>query len=411
MPDARVLPGCRTAPCLPIGRSFRLITLALALAATVACSGGGTTDAAPAAGRGAGAGREGRGGAVVVVTSRVAEKPMAVKIRVVGNVEPASTVNVRSQVTGPIMGVHFTEGQDVTAGQLLFTIDPRPLETSLRQAQATLARDMAQLKNAEAQQARSADLLKQGLVAQAAHDALVATTEALTATVAADRAASESLQRQLTDTRITAPMAGRTGAILAHPGTLVTANGATALVVINQIAPVSVSFAVPARLLGDVRSAAGTRRLRAEAALAGDATASVVGEVNFVDNTVDPSTDTIRLKATFPNRDQRLWPGAFVEVTLNLSTRPAAVVVPTAAIQASQQGQMVYVVKADQTAEARPVTVAWTEGNEAVIDRGLTAGETVVTDGQLRLTPGARVSAAAPPAAAAAAAPQTGTTR
>jgi multidrug efflux system membrane fusion protein len=170
-----------------------------------------------------------------------------------------------------------------------------------------------------------------------------------------------------------------------------------------------VSFAVPARLLGDLRSAGSTRRLRAEAALAGDAKSSVVGEVNFVDNTVDPSTDTIRLKATFPNRDQRLWPGAFVEVTLNLSTRPAAVVVPTAAIQASQQGQMVYVVKAGNTAEARPVVVAWTEGNEAVIDRGLTAGETVVTDGQLRLTPGARVSAAAPPAAAAAA--ETGTTR
>jgi multidrug efflux system membrane fusion protein len=268
---------------------------------------------------------------------------------------------------------------------------------------------MAQLKNAEAQQARSADLLKQGLVAQATHDGLVATSEALGATVAADRAAAESLQRQLTDTRITAPMAGRTGAILAHPGTLVTANGAAALVVINQISPVSVSFAVPARLLGDLRSAGSTRRLRAEAALAGDAKSSVVGEVNFVDNTVDPSTDTIRLKATFPNRDQRLWPGAFVEVTLNLSTRPAAVVVPTAAIQASQQGQMVYVVKAGNTAEARPVVVAWTEGNEAVIDRGLTAGETVVTDGQLRLTPGARVSAAAPPAAAAAA--ETGTTR
>lgn len=334
----------------------------------------------------------------MVRTGTVDEKPMAVKVRVVGNVEAASTVSVRSQVTGPIMGVHFTEGQDVTAGQLLFTVDPRPLETSLRQAQATLARDMAQLKNAEAQQARSADLLGRGLVSQAAHDALVATTESLTATVAADRAAAESLQRQLTDTRITAPMAGRTGAILAHPGTLVTANGATALVVINQISPVSVSFAVPARLLGDIQSARGTRRLRAEAALAGNTQASVAGDVTFVDNTVDPSTDTVRLKATFANRDRRLWPGAFVEVTLELATRPKALVVPNAAIQASQQGQLVYVVKPDNTVEARTVGVAWSEGNESVIDRGLSAGEKVVTDGQLRLTPGARVTVA--PAAA-----------
>ncbi len=367
-----------------------------------ACSGGSA--AAPgtppaAGGRG---GRGAGGGAVVVTTGTVVVKPMAFNVRVVGNVEPSSTVDVRSQVTGQLLAVHFTEGQDVSSGDLLFTIDPQPFESTLKQAQATLARDTAQAQNADAQLARSADLLKRGLVAASAHDATVAQAAALHASIQADAAQVESARFQLEHTRITAPMSGRTGALLVHPGALVRATDATPLVVINQISPVFVSFAVPARLLPELQRARSSGVLRVTAAPAGGDESAVDGSVTFIDNAVDQATDTLRLKGRFPNGNRRLWPGAFVDVALQLSVTPRALVVPNAAVQASQNGQMVFVVKPDDTVEARPVTIAWTEADESVVASGLTAGETVVTDGQLRLTPGAHVTkqAATAPAAA-----------
>ena len=323
---------------------------------------------------------------------------MAVLVRVVGNVEPSSTVGVRAQVAGELKSVHFTEGQEVAAGDLLFVIDPSPFESTLKQVEANMARDTANLKNAEAQLSRSADLLKQGLVSQSQHDVMVAQAAALRASVEADAAQVNTARIQLRETRVIAPMAGRTGALLVHPGSIVRNTDASPLVVINQVTPVHVSFAVPARMLPSLQADRAKGALKVRAAPAGVTDHVATGSVTFFDNAIDSTTDTIRLKATFPNRDRRLWPGAFVDVTLERSVDPNALVVPNAAVQASQSGQMVYVVNGD-TAEARPVTVAWTEGNESVIASGLKAGETVVTDGQLRLIPGAKVTAQAQTAA------------
>ena len=317
---------------------------------------------------------------------------MVVKLKSVGNVEASSTVEVRSQVSGELLSVDFSEGQDVRQGQLLFTIDPRVVEATLKQVEAALARDTAQAKNLEAQHTRLASLLKQGLVSRADYDAAAASAAAMDASIEAGKAAVENARIQRQNTRITAPVTGRTGALLVHRGALVRANDATPLVVINRLSPAFVSFAVPARMLPRLRRGDIGRSLGVEASPAGASDSSSTGTVTFIDNAVDSATDTIRLKATFPNNDRRLWPGAFVDVTLQLSVDPQAKVIPAKAVQPSQQGEFVFVVKADQTVEARQVKVAWTDGDDAVIETGVTAGETVVTDGQLRLTPGARIT-------------------
>ncbi|MEO7190172.1 MAG: efflux RND transporter periplasmic adaptor subunit [Vicinamibacterales bacterium] len=369
------------------------LVLTTALAVT-ACSGGGAGPVATegrAGGAPAAAGRgRGGGGPVAVKTARVVVKPMAVNVRVVGNVEAASTVNVRAQVTGELKTVEFSEGQDVAKGQLLFTLDPRPFELAVRQAETAFARDAAQSRTAEAQAERSTELLAKGLVAPSAHETTQAQAAAIRGAMASDQVQIDNAKLQLQFTRITASVSGRTGALLVHEGSLIRNNDTTPLVVINQISPVFVSFAVPARLLAQLQHERG--KLHVEASPAGGAERGAEGTVSFLDNSVDRATDTIRLKATFPNRDRRLWPGAFVDVTLRLAETPQALVIPNAAVQASQQGQLVYVVKSDRTVEARPITVGWTEGDETVVARGLSADETVVTDGQLRLTPGARVT-------------------
>ncbi|MEO8482926.1 MAG: efflux RND transporter periplasmic adaptor subunit [Acidobacteriota bacterium] len=371
------------------------------MVAATACSKEAAAPSSPAAdgrgaagggGRAGGRGGRGGGGPVPVTVTTAAEKPMAVNVRVVGNVEAASTVGIRAQVTGALRTVHFKEGDEVTAGQLLFTLDPRPFDLAVKQAEVTLARDTSQSKNADAQLARSVEMLAKGLVAPATHEATLAQANALKGQLAADQVAIDNAKLQLQYTKITAPVSGRTGALLVYAGALVRNNDTAPLVVINQVSPVFVSFAVPARLLDQVRGERAHQGLRVLATPAGTSDPAASGTVTFLDNAVDVTTDTIRMKATFANRDRRLWPGAFVDVTLRLSENPKAIVVPNAAVQASQQGQLVYVVKADQTVEARPIKVAWTEGDETVIASGLTVGETVVTDGQLRLTPGAKIT-------------------
>lgn len=365
------------------------ISLALGLAAILlltSCSGTSNTPAAAAP-----AGRGGGTPPVAVTTGTVIEKAMPVNVRVVGNVEASSTVDVRSLVTGQLLKTEFREGDEVAAGQLLFTIDPRPFEVAVQQAEAMLARDTANQKNAEAQRTRYAGLMKEGLISQADYDTAATQAAALTASMAADRAAIENARLQLQYTKIVSPVAGRTGALLVHDGSVVRANDTAPLVVINQLSPVYVSFAVPARLLPQLRNGA-RRDLSVTASPSGDATAPASGTMSFVDNAVDPSTDTIRLKASFANKDRRLWPGAFVDVTLRLSVASNAIVVPTVAVQASQQGQFIYVVKPDSTVEARAVKVAWIEGTESVISSGVKPGETIVLDGQLRLAPGAKIS-------------------
>jgi multidrug efflux system membrane fusion protein len=321
---------------------------------------------------------------------------MPVTLHAIGNVEAASTVDVRSQVSGELLDVGFTEGQDVTAGQILFTLDPRPFELALKQAQAQLDKDTSQSRTVEAQRERANRLFASGLISQADNDTANAQANALKGTLSLDNVQIENAKLQLQYSRIVAPVSGRTGALLVHKGSLVRANDASPLVVINQIVPASVSFAVPARTLAAIR---GSRtKLRAEAVASGSKDMPSVGAVNFIDNAVDPTSDTIRLKASFPNTDKRLWPGQFVEVALQLSVDEHAIVVPAAAVTPSQQGSTIFVVKSDQTVEIRPVTVARTEGNDAVIANGLQPGEVVVTDGQLGLTAGARVSTKSPPA-------------
>jgi multidrug efflux system membrane fusion protein len=384
-----------------VTRFCALTLLAGAVVAAAACSKDAGTPATPAGetargaatgGRAGGRGGRGGGGPVPVTVATVVQKPMAVNVRVVGNVEAASTVGIRSQVTGALQTVHFKEGDEVSAGQLLFTLDPRPFELAVKQAEVTLARDTSQSKNADAQLERSVEMLAKGLVAPATHEATLAQANALKGQLAADQVAIENAKLQLQYTKITAPVSGRTGALLVYEGALVRNNDTTPLVVINQVSPVFVSFAVPARLLEQIRGERAHQGLRVMASPAGTSAAAASGTVTFLDNAVDVTTDTIRMKATFANKDRRLWPGAFVDVTLRLSENPKAIVVPNAAIQASQQGQLVYLVKGDRTVEARPITVAWTEGDETVIASGLSAGDTVVTDGQLRLTPGAKIT-------------------
>lgn len=375
----------------------------------------------PAAGRG---GRGGRGGGapVPVVTGRAQTKAIPVTIPAVGTAEPLATNQVRSQVTGQLSAIHFREGQEVRKGQVLFTIDPRPFQAALEQAQAVLARDTATAKNSQAQQARYEDLYKRGLIPRDQYETQAATASAQQSTLAADQAAVETARLNLQYTNIVAPIGGRAGALVVHQGDLVRANDTAPLLVINQMAPIYVGFSVPGRYLSDIRRYQRLRPLKVQARLQGsptgptqiaiptpegregdtvrpdafaapaDTTPAEEGSVTFIDNAVDATTGTIKLKATFPNRGNRLWPGLFVQVTLLLTTDTDALVVPANAVQESQQGTYVYVIKPDRTAEMRNVRVERRQGEETVIAQGLKAGEEVVTDGHLRLTPGARVT-------------------
>jgi len=337
-------------------------------------------------------GGRGSGQAVPVTAAPVEQKPMPLEIRVIGTAEAYSNVIVRAQTTGELTSVNFREGEDVKKGQVLFTLDRRPLEAALAQAEATLTRDAAQAQNARAQAARAQDLAARGIATREQLDQSTSNAAALDATVAADRASIENARVQLQYATISAPIAGRTGALMVHAGNLVRANDTAPLVVINQITPIYVSFAIPESQLPDFKRylAAGTARVQAQPP--NETGPSARGRITFVDNAVDQSTGTIKIKGTFANDDRRLWPGQFVNVVVTLTTDPSAIVVPSAAVQTSQQGPFVFVIKADQTVDLRPVTVARSNGTESVIKNGLQPGETVVTDGQLRLVPGSRVS-------------------
>jgi multidrug efflux system membrane fusion protein len=343
-------------------------------------------------GRGAGRGR----GEVAITMAPVVEMALPEYVQAVGNVEAFSTVEIRSQITGPLLEVHFREGQEVQKGQLLFTIDPRPFDLALRQAEAQLAKDVGQSKTAETQRARYQSLLGRGLVSQEQHDAIAAQANTIQGTIAADQVQVDNAKLQLLYTKILAPAAGRTGALQVHAGSIVRNAEATPMVVINQITPVNVAFSAPASYLPAIR-AGQSRGLQTEAYVTPNSpTPSATGTLSFVDNAVDPTTEGIRLKATFPNTNRTLWPGQFLQVRLRLSVDPRAVVVPVTAIQNGPQGQYAYVVNADRTVALRLIKVGRTEGRNVIILEGLRPGENVVTDGQLLLTPGARVSVKAP---------------
>jgi membrane fusion protein, multidrug efflux system len=354
---------------------------------------------------------------VPVSVAVAAQEAVPVQIRVIGTVEPSSTVQIESLVAGELLSVHFTEGRDVNKDDLLLEIDPRPYREALAQAESAVARDRAQLTQAQANlardtaQAKSAEgdayryeqLAKEGVApamqatqqraaADAAHESVhadQAAIESARASLESDQAAVERAKLDLSYCEIRSPVTGRTGNLLVHPGNLIKVND-VALVVINQIAPIFVSFGVPEEQLNEVRQRAqGSLVVQAFTDAAPNRVAR--GVLKVIDNTVDTNTGTIRLKAVFDNADHMLWPGQFVNVLLTLGTESDATVVPSEAVQDGQRGQFVFVVKSDQTVESRPVTVARTIGRKAVIAKGVTPGETVVTDGQLRLFPGAKI--------------------
>ena len=349
----------------------------------------------PGAAGGGGAGRGGRAsgqGPVPVTTASVLQKSMPVEISVIGSAEPVSTVSIRAQTTGQLTSVNFAEGDEVTKGQLLFSVDRRPLEAAVEQAQANLERDEAQAANAAAMARRYQDLADRGIATRAEVDTSKASLSALNASVAADRAALENAKVQLEYATINAPITGRTGALMVHEGNLVRANDSTALVVINQIMPIQVAFSIPESRLTELKRYMARGALRVLARPPNDDAAPAAGRITFIDNSVDPATGTIKVKGTFANADRRLWPGQYVNVTVELTTEKDATVVSTQAVQAGQQGPFVFVVKPDQTVELRNVVVTRTAAAETVIASGLAPGETVVTDGQIRLVPGSKIS-------------------
>jgi multidrug efflux system membrane fusion protein len=360
-----------------------------ALISTSACSGGEGLAQEQPGGRGA---SQAQAQAVPVTAATVVQKPMPIDIRVIGTAEAYTTVAVHAQITGQLTSVSFKEGDDVKKGQALFTLDRRPLEGALRQAQAVLERDSAQAVNAKSQAQRYQDLAQRGIATREQVDQITANAAAIEATLGADRAAVEAAKVQLTYATIAAPSAGRTGALMVHEGNLVRANDTTPLVVINQVSPIYVTFGVPEAQLPELKRYMAKGSLHVEARSPTDPGPASTGRITFVDNAVDQTTGTIKIKGTFANADRRLWPGQFVNVVVTLTTDPTAIVVPATAVQNGQQGTYAFVVKAGETVELRPVAVARSNGTESVVASGLKAGEIVVTDGQLRLVPGARVS-------------------
>jgi multidrug efflux system membrane fusion protein len=389
---------------------------------------------------------EGPPKAVPVMMGVVTQKAVPVEIRVIGNVQAYTTITVKSLIGGEVSRVHFSEGQDVKKGELLFTIDPRPLEASLKQAEAILARDFAQVNQVEADLAKSMALVKQAeanlekdraqadnaraeakryemliekqVVSRQQYDQYRTNAAALEATVRADEAARDSAEAavrsskaamenvkaavradqaavenakvQLSYCFIRSPMDGRTGNLLVQQGNVVKANDVS-MVTINQVNPIYVAFSVPEGNLSEIKRYMARGPLRVEALPPNDPKAGEQGRLTFIDNTVDKTTGTILLKGTFENQERRLWPGQFVNVVLTLTTQPDAIVVPSQAVQTGQEGQYVFVIKPDLTVELRPVVVNRILQNEAIIEKGLKEGEKIVTDGQLQLVPGARI--------------------
>jgi multidrug efflux system membrane fusion protein len=331
------------------------------------------------------------GPAVPVLVAPVVTKTVPLRIQAIGNVEPYATVAIKARVDGQIVKVLFTDGQEVTAGQPLFQLDPRPFQALLQQAEAALLRDKAQLDRARAQEQRYKDLLQKNFVSQDAYAQFRTNVDTAEATVRADAGAVENARLQLEYALIRSPINGRTGKIMIQLGNLIKANDTNPLVVINQVAPVFLSFAVPEQYLGDIRKYMAAEKLPVQAQVPDSENSAASGELAFIDNTVDTTTGTVRLRAVFPNQNRLLWPGQFVTAVLTLHQQHDAVVVPSEAVQTGPKGQFVFVVK-DRAAEMREVAVERVDGTQTLIAKGLAAGEQVVTSGQSRLVPGIKVN-------------------
>lgn len=353
--------------------------VAMTCAALVACS---RNDAAPA---------PPKAPTVPVTIAQAAKKAMPLRLHAIGSVEPLNTVAIKARIDSQISAVHFHDGQDVTRGQLLFVLDARTLNAQVKQLEAASARDRALLGNAIAQEQRQRDLLEKKFISDDAYAQTRTNLEAARATLAANEAAIESARTQLSYTRIVSPISGQAGKILLQAGNVVKANDANPLVVINEIAPIYLSFALPEQYLAEIRAHMAKTALQVQAAPSGGATIVDDGRLTFIDNTVDSQTGTIRLRATFPNSSRALWPGQYATATLIFGTQADAIVVPSQAIQNGPKGQYVYVVKQDSTVELRALVVERADTGESVIGKGLAEGETVVLSGQIRLKPGDKV--------------------
>jgi multidrug efflux system membrane fusion protein len=364
---------------------------ALAILLLPACSSNGKAEPKPV----------GSPPAPVAVAAAVL-RDIPVQIEAIGNVEAYSTVAVKSQVEGQIKQVHFREGQEVAKGALLLTIDPRPFEADLKEAQAKEARDEALAGKAEKDAPRYKELVARDLVSRQQYDQARADADSLRATVRADAAAVDNARLKLAYCYIHAPVAGRTGSLLVHAGNIVKADADNPMLVIHQVEPIYVTFAVPEKDLPDIRRAMNSSGGKLEvAATPPEATECreecAKGVLTFIDNAVDQKTGTIVLKGTFGNRDRRLWPGQYARAVLTLAWQKGALLVPSQAVQTGQEGKYVFVVRPDLTAEARPVVAGRTFGGETVIEKGLREGERVVTDGWIRLAPGTKVEIKAAP--------------
>lgn len=351
----------------------------LFLLAAVGCSPGNSTPAPQTA------------EPVPVIAANVTTKSVPEQVSVIGNARAYATVAVKSRVDGELTDVHFKEGQLVHQGDLLFMLDARNWQAQLDQVEANLARDQAQLQNAQAEERRYASLRDKNFVSKEDYTRTQTNLAAAQATVRADEAAVKNARLQLTYATIYSPLDGVAGQILLQRGNMIKANDTNPLVVINQVNPIYVEFAVPERYLPTIRKSMAVRPLTVQAAPEGDEKAMAGGTLSFIDNSVDTATGTIKLKATFANSDRKLWPGQFVKVKLLLGEEENALVVPSQAVQNGPEGAFVFVIKPDRTAAMQPVTVARTTGAETVIAKGLEPGEPVVIDGQSRLTTGAKV--------------------
>lgn len=386
-------------------RTGYILIFTATLLLVAACSGDGDKTSDKAA-------QQGEAGGVPVMVARVEQKDVPLQLHAVGNVEAYSTVEVKPQVDGELDRVYFKEGDSVKKGDMLFLLDTRPFEYVLREAEANVARDTAQMKKAKEDARRYEDLIKRGVVSEEQYEQYRANYETLQAAVKADAAAVERARLDLEYCTIRSPIDGRIGEILVHEGNTVEKRK-TILAVINQTKPVYVSFSLPEQYLSDVRdylANEGSLNVYAEiprgksplpVGTAGDepgaeagtqaASGPVAGELSFINNEVNEATGTITLKGIFPNEDESLWPGKFVNVSLTLTTQKDAILVPVRAVQTGRDGKYVFVVMPDSTVESRPVTEGAKSGNDIVILKGLKPGERVVTEGHLRLAPGVKV--------------------
>ena len=340
-------------------------------------------------------GAKGGGLAVPISVAEVQQRSVPVRLQAIGNVEPYSTVSLKARVDGQIVEVNFQEGKEVRKGDVLFRIDSRPFQATLRQVEATLARDTAQRDQARSQERRYLELLEKNFVSKEAYAQIRTNADTAEAVVKASQATIENAKLNVEYSTIRSPIDGYTGKVLLQHGNMVKANDTNALVVVNQVKPIFTSFSVPEQSLRIIRSQMARGPLGVEVSPPGsDAAAGKViaaGTLVFVDNTVDATTGTIKLKARFDNNEGTLWPGQFVTVSLRLSEQTDAIVAPSQAVQTGPNGQFVFVVKPDMSAEVRPVVVERTEGADSIIAKGLAKGEQVVTRGQLRIAPGVKV--------------------